>query len=126
MGLIAQSRIDIKNIVENANDFGVPMTLLAPDYGETAVINGLHSKTHLQIDTDGNPVNAKNAHISFHENATGIGDYPIRNAAGEVDLKDHKVTVADSTGLNITYKIEDTYPNETTGLIVCLLGDFQA
>ena len=120
MGLIDQAKSDIKDITSNLNDFGVSMTFMAPT-NETATINGLHSKHHLNIDTDGNMINSKNAHISFSESLLTAKGYPVRKN-GEVNLKDHKVAVKDSTGNNITYIINQWFPDETIGLIMCTLG----
>ena len=66
MSLIAQAKADIEQITYNQNEFGVLITFTAPD-DSTATVAGLHTKHHLGLDTDGNPVNSKNAHISFSE-----------------------------------------------------------
>ncbi len=124
MGLIDQIRADIKSITSNSVDFGVPMVLTAPTL-QTITINGLHSKHHLGIDSEGNRVNAKNAHVSFSEKALADLSYPVRNIHGEINLKGHKVNVADSSGVVKFYKIKEWYPSETTGLIVCILDDFE-
>ena len=66
---------------------------------ENIEIQGLHTKIHLGVDTDGNMVNAKKAHISFSEdNVLALG-FSIRNIKGEVDLRKWKVDVKDSTGI---------------------------
>lgn len=122
MGLLEMARQDLKDITSNLNDFSVPATFVAPG-GETITINVLHTKHHLKIDTDGNPVNSKNAHISFSE-SNMIG-YTVRNVSGEVNLKGHRVTVKDSTGVDKQYMIRQWFPDETLGLIVCILGDFE-
>ena len=125
MGLIDTINKDILKITTNLNEFGVEMTLTTPDDLISELITGLHTKHHLAIDTDGNQVNSKNAHISFSESQLTALSYPLRNANGEVDLKDHKVTVKDSTGLDKNYVIREWFPDETIGIIVCILGDFE-
>jgi hypothetical protein len=127
MGLIETINKDILKITTNLNEFGVEMTLTTPDDVVSADIDGLHSKHHLAIDTDGNQVNSKSAHISFSEQELIDKEptYPIRNANGEVDLKGHKVTVKDSTGIDKNYVVREWFPDETIGLIVCILGDFE-
>lgn len=124
MGLIDQAKQDIQNITSNQDEFGKEMTLTAPD-GSTATVTGIHTKHHLAVDTDGRPVNSKNAHISVSEYFLDLQDYPVRNDSGEVDLKNHRVTVKDSTGEDKTYLIQEWFPNETIGLITCILGDFE-
>jgi hypothetical protein len=124
MGLIDQIRADIINISTSQSDFGVPIAMTAPTL-QSISLYGLHSKHHLGINGDGNRVNAKNAHISIPEKALSDANYPVRNVRGEVDLKGHKVSAPDNTGIVKLYKISEWYPSETTGLIVCILVDFE-
>lgn len=140
MGLLDRARQDAQRITANLNGFAVVMTFIVPGtnglavYDETydesydgqltqKTINGLHSKHHMQLDTQGQRENGKNAHVSFSESL--MTGYPIRDASGEVNMARHKVRVVDSTGTAITYVINQWYPDETLGLIVCILGDFE-
>lgn len=123
MGLIAQAKADIEQITGNTDDFAVSMTFIAPDLS-TATVQGLFTKHHLAIDTEGNPVNVRNAHASVSEKQFIDAGYTVRNSSGEVSMKDHKVTVSDSTGTASTYVIREWYPDETIGLLVFILGDF--
>lgn len=121
--LIDRAKADIRRISSNkSGGFGRDLTFLAPT-GETAAIVGLHTKIKLQYDTLGNEVNTKKVHMSFSESLLTDLAYPVRNVAGQVSLKGHKVTIADSTGTNCTYIINELYPDETIGLIVCILGE---
>lgn len=127
MGLIDTINNDIKKITTDLSGFGVDINLTTPDDLTTVNFIGLHTKHHLGIDTEGNQVNTKNAHIAISEQELIDKSplYPIRNANKEVDLKGHKVIVKDSTGVNKNYVIREWYPDETIGLIVCILGDYQ-
>ncbi len=122
MGLIDQAKSDIKDITSNPDEFGVSITFTAPT-GEIAIINGLHSKHHMSMDTEGNMINGKNAHISVSEELLTAQNYPVRKD-GEVKLNDHKVSVKDSTGISKNYVIREGFPDETIGLITCILGSF--
>lgn len=122
MGLIDQAKADIETITSNSNDFGKSMILLSP-FGDELVVIGLHTKHHLGIDNDGNFVNSKNAHISVSEKFLTDAGYPVR-INGEVNLSGHRVKVADSTGVVKTYSIDQWFPNETVGLITCILGTY--
>lgn len=124
MSLIERAKKDWKRITSNTNEFGVEIILIAPG-NETATVNGLHSKHHLGIDTDGNAVNTKNAHITVAEDLLVQQNYPVRNSKGEVSLKDHKVVVKDSTGIDKNYYIKEWFPDETIGVITCILGVFK-
>ncbi len=125
MGLREQSIIDTAYITGNLNDWGAVITMTAPN-GESVVVTGLHNKHHLDVDTEGNIINSKKASVSISEtNILLINpNYPIRNIKNEVDLNRHKVTVADSTGLQCNYILQGWYPDEVLGLIVCILEDY--
>ncbi len=123
MSLVDQAKKDWQQITtDNVNGFGTPITLTAPDT-TTLDIVGLATKHHIGIDDDGNVVNTKNAHISFSEKQLIDGGYPTRDADGEVSLFGHKATWIDSTGTTITYVIREFFPDETIGVILCILGD---
>lgn len=123
MGLVDRIKKDIEKITSNSKEFGVEMTLTAPTH-ETITIKGLHTKHHLSLETDGTLTNSKNAHVSFSEKFLTDSLYPVRNISGEVDLKNHRVDVKDSTGEIKKYLIQQWFPDETVGLIVCILEDF--
>lgn len=124
MNLTDAIQRDIKLITSNDKEFGRSMTFVAPN-GTTATIVGLHSKHTLSQDTEGNRINHKNSHVSFSEDLLTALSYPTRNAAGEFTMIGHKVTVIDSTGLSPTYRIMENYPDETVGLMVCILNDHE-
>lgn len=124
MSLLDTAKASIKRITTDTNGFGVSMVLIAPS-GATVTIAGLHTKHHINVDTDGNPVNSKNAHVSISEEVLTALGYPVRNADREVNLKGHRVNVADSTGMVKNYVIQEWFPDESVGLIVCILGDYE-
>lgn len=123
MSLLDQAKEDLKDITSDPEEWGRSILFQGPN-GETATVVGLHSKHHLKIDTEGNPINSKNAHISVSESLLVEQDYPVRNAEREVSLRNHKVTVVDSTGDNCVYQIKEAFPDESVGLIICILGDY--
>ena len=119
-----QIRLDALAITTNANEFGAPIVFVAPG-GQTVTINGRTKKIHLRFDYEGNAVNAKDASITVAEKALVDAGYVVRNANSEVNLYNHKVSWVDSTGASATYAIKQTFPDESVGLIVCILGDFK-
>lgn len=123
MSILEQIKKDTQDILTDVNGWSTSITLTSPD-GFTITVMGLHTKHHLAVDTDGQPVNSKNAHISLSEPSLIAKDYPVRKG-GEVSLTGHRVAVADSTGIPCQYIISENYPDETIGLIVCLLRDFE-
>ena len=122
MSLLDRIKADVKRIVSNTDEFAVLATFTAPN-GETATVPVIHTKHHLGIDAQLQKwVNTKNAHLSVSEDVLQYAMYPVRNVAGDVDLQGHKVRVADSTGTEVLYNIDQWFPNETIGLITCILG----
>jgi len=123
MSLLDQIRADVLQITTNTDEYGQPITF---DNGTVSVtVNGRANKHHLSIDRDGNATNAKNASISVSEQALTTLSFPVRDASGEVNLKNVKVTWTDSTSTPRTYMIRQWYPDEVIGYIVCILGDFK-
>jgi|SRR5690242_8897477 len=137
MGLIDQIKEDIKGITTNTDDFAVTITLMTPNstfdftFDETfqngqITIKGLHSVHHMKVDAmAGTVVNSRHAYCSFYENAITDQGYPMRNASKEVNLKNHRVVIRYSTGEVRDYFIREWFPDETVGLIVCILGDYK-
>ena len=126
MSVFDLAKRDWADQISNTDGFAIPITFTTPNGGTTAQINGLHTKHHLSYDAEGLPVNTKNAHISFREKDLTDLSYPVRDANGEVYLYGHKIEVKDSTGSSKTYMITETFPDETVGVIVCILGDRSA
>lgn len=126
MGLLDQAKSDwLRYTSDKDTGFGVDIDFVALPGAETASIVGLATKHHISIDTDGNPVNTKNAHISISEQLLIDNLYPIRNGNDEVSLLGHKVIYKDSTGVAKEYVITEHFPDETIGIITCILGDFE-
>ncbi len=125
MSLLERAKADIERITSNLNEFARVATFYSPT-GETATVNILHTKHHLGVDAELQKwVNTKNAHISVSEKFLVDAGYPVRNGNRDVFLQKHKVKVADSTGQEVTYVIEQWFPNETIGLITCILGTYE-
>lgn len=106
----------------NSGGFNVEITFKSP-LGVIAVINGLATKHHLGVDTDGSAVNSKNVHVSVSESLLTAAGYPVRNSGGEVSMHNHKVKFADSTGNINVYSISEGYPDEHVGMLTFILVD---
>lgn len=134
MGIIEQIQKDIKTIVTDSSEFGVPITFIAPD-GTTVIVNGLHQRHFIPIEqrennyaqsygSIGTRGNTVNAHVSFAEESLSELGYPVR-INDNVNMKDHKVKAKDNTGLLRFYKVMEYYPDNITGLITLILSDYQ-
>lgn len=126
MSLYDIAKTDVNNITNNSAEWGRAITLTAPN-SETADINGIHVKHHTAFDEQGFPVNGKISSIAISEDIVlaANSSYPLRTN-GEVHLKNHLIQAKDSTGVLNTYKIQQWFPDETIGLIVCILSDYTA
>lgn len=124
--LTLQARKDWKRIIESGG-FEEEIIFKTPDSFITAseaIIQGLATKHNLNVDTDGNAVSAKNVHITVSEDALILAGYPVR-VNEEVSLIDHKVDYVDSTGILKNYVVLQCFPDETVGVITCILGDYK-
>ncbi|HXP48631.1 MAG TPA: hypothetical protein VN922_01690 [Bacteroidia bacterium] len=125
MSLYDQANIDIQQITSNKDEWGLEITLTSPT-GEIAVVAGMHAKHWLGVDTSGNVISSKTAHIAFSEQnlIKANAYYPIRNLLGEVDFDKHRVDVKDSTGIVKNYVMQSWHPDETVGLLTCIIEDY--
>lgn len=124
MGLIDDIKDDIQQITSDLDGFGWPLKFTART-GEIAEVVGLFTKHHMGMDSDGLRKNFKNAHASCSEKLLMDLGYPVRNAARECQMKGDFLEATDSTGQLWEYKILEVYPDETIGLIVFMLGDYE-
>tara|TARA_R110000851_G_scaffold173886_2_gene320158 strand:+ start:23 stop:406 length:384 start_codon:yes stop_codon:yes gene_type:complete len=121
--LLAKARRDVKKFIKSGG-FQEEIFLITPDGLTTLTTSGLAGKHWINFDSDGVPINSKNAHICIDEDVLTLNNYPFRNSDGDVSLKGHKVNVKDSSGTLKNYIIKEWFPDETLGLIVCILGDY--
>ena len=123
MGL-AQARADMERFSQK--EFSAEISFSTPSDVTpevTADVKGFNSLHSLAINPEtGLPVNSLNAHVSVHEQVLIDAGYTTRNDRGQVSLKNHRVTLSYASGTSQTFLINQVWPNDTTGLIVCNLG----
>lgn len=122
--LFQLAKKDAKFFVSNGG-FEEDIELVTPSKDKSLRLTGFATKHHINFDSDGNPVNTKNVHICIDESVLVANGYPVRNAKGEIFLKNHQVNFPDSSGIIKTYVVRENFPDETLGLIVCILGDLK-
>lgn len=118
---------DAKFII-NSGGYQIDIQMTTKDGDKTVNIKGWAVKVSGSFDSDGNQVNTKNVHITIDEQALMTLGYPVRtNKKGieEVDLIQHKVNFADSTGVVKNYVVRENIPDENLGLITLWLGDYK-
>ena len=122
--ILKAAREDAKKILRSGG-FQEDITITTPDKIATLQLKGLATKHHIGFDSDGNPINSKNVHINIDESYLTENGYPVRNSVNEVFLIDHLISLPDSTGIVRNYKVREQFPNETLGIIVCILEDYE-
>ena len=100
------------------------VTISSPTGTNTVTTTGYNGKHWINFDSEGNSINSKSAHVGLSESDLNAKGYITRNADNEVYLFNHRITSKDSTGIRKTYVIKEWFPDETLGLIVCILGDY--
>jgi hypothetical protein len=103
--------------------FEVDITL-TPPVGDPVSVKGLGTKHHNSVGTDGLPINSKNVHISLIESDLTEKGITVRDVNGEVNLRNYLANFIDSSGVLKNYIIKETFPDETVGVITCILGDY--
>lgn len=122
--LMQLARRDSKFFVTSGG-FEESITITTPSRDKTISLTGFATKHFINFDSDGNPINSKNVHICIDESVLVAQGYPVRNAKTEVTLLNHIVIYPDSTGVVKKYIIRENFPDETLGLIVCILNDYK-
>lgn len=124
MDLLAAIRTDMQTITQG--EFSVLINVTPPESTVSISVRGLASKFHFQINPDtGLPANSKKAYCSMSETILENAGITVRNSNGEVCLLGYKVEWVDCTGESKTYKIVENFPDETLGLIVCMLKQLE-
>ena len=82
------------------------------------------SKHFASLNTDGLPINSKNARITIIESDLIAFGYPVRDSKGEVNMLNHLVDYVDSTGNVKHMRIKEQMPDETVGSLTFYLGDY--
>lgn len=122
--LLDMARKDAKKIATSVG-WEEEIQISSPDKSKSLSIKGWHTKHKIPVQTDGGQISTRNAHILISED--DLIDYPVRDEKnGRIDLKNHFVDVADSTGVVKNFVINESHPSETFGLIVCILGEYTA
>lgn len=95
-----------------------------PETG-SITIQGLATRHRQSYDPDtGLPIIGKNNHCTFSEQTLNDLGFATRNQSNEVIVKGWLVSWSDTTGIH-KYKIEEPSPDETLGLIKCILGEYE-
>lgn len=120
MNLVDRARIDTQAITSNNGEFASLAVFTSPNDISIEVF-GMQTIHHTALDDMGLRVNSKMASISVASTQFSDQDYPFRDGNGNVSLSKHKVSLTDSNGEIQTFQVQSTYPDETFGVITCIL-----
>lgn len=119
MGLTTLSQEQFKRLSSNTNEFGIAITLTAPD-DTVLVVNGFETLHHTSYTAEGDLADTKISSVSFSLGFLEDVSYPfIVNS--EADFNEHKVTVQGKD-----YIVSKFYPDLKLNMVVLILGEWQA
>jgi len=121
MSLLELAKRDYQGIVKDANAWSVSIKFTSPDSTFVDVVG--HGMSHnTSYGTDGQVVNGKNVHVTVVTSDLIDGGYPLINANGRISLTSHTVAFITEGVLN-QYVVSQYYPDETLGIITCILSE---
>jgi len=127
MGLNDIAKSDWNKITSDAGATGAGQELIFQSKGNNiAIVNGLATTHHMSVEFDPESgrekkVSTKNAHCSVSESLLIDAGYPVRNSDNRVDMVGDTVTYTNSAGITLRYSIAACFPDETIGVIMCIL-----
>lgn len=121
-GILKQARADAARIA-SAGGFQVDAVLKTPDGTHTVNVKGLGTGTWMAMDdlASGKVINTSSNSFNIPTQQLIDANYPYLKD-GRPYLKDHKIIVSDGAGMAGTFTITEQHPNNTLGLIICILG----
>lgn len=131
MNLRDQARQDLAfTLSDDVEGFGWPMVLIDQDGAELPLV-GQSGDIAILIDPDtGTAIAGRTAHFALQISqinaaveAGTISGFP--EGINEADLKPWKIRFDDLEGATYTFKIVQTFPDRTLGLLSGLLGVYQ-
>lgn len=121
--ILDKAKAHARRIAEQA--FDLDITLKDPE-GISATIKGLGTHHNTSVDTDGVLFNSPNIHITFHEDTLIAANSAYNyKKNGVPTLKGHTASFVDNLGTTHEYMIEETMPDRTVGLVVCMCQKYE-
>ena len=127
MGLRDDAEADLGAILEDSTrGFGWPITLTDPA-GNTASLTGFSNDISQLIDPDtGQAVSGRLAHVALRISALLASPVAaIPRGIADASIKPWLITFDDINGTAYTFKVSESDPDRTLGLVVCLLETYE-
>lgn len=126
MGLRDLAEQDLGGILEDADSgFGWPITLTNPA-GLTAPLVGFSDDISQAVDPDtGLIVSSRMASVALRLSSLYAAGFAMPRGVTSRDSLPWVVTFDDINGVPYTFKIRETAPDRTLGLVVCMLENYK-
>jgi hypothetical protein len=119
MGLREQATLDAQAIIENTDDFGAPVILTDPN-DQTYEFVGLPNDIGVSVDPEtGQAVSERRATVAF--SMRSLEALELELPVGKTTGKPWRARFNDARGRATTWKVVETQPDRTLGVIVCFL-----
>ena len=119
MSLTDRAISDLKRFISNSDEFGVPITLTAPDT-TVLIVDGWQTLHHTSFNEFGERNNTKIASVAISLEELVDNNYP-HIISGEADFNNHLVTVKGKD-----YVVSEFYPDELLRVVILILSEWQA
>lgn len=126
MSLLDQARADLQMILEDPEGFSQPVTVTSPA-GDDFELIGKRQDIALTIDPD-TGVAVKGRQVSLALSLRTIADAGMERPVGIADSGSRPwvVTMADSGGNPDTFKVVESNPDDTIGVVTLLLEAYRS
>lgn len=125
MSLRDTAKLDLSEIMNDEGTGGVPCTITSP-VGVSVDFKALHSDIHMAIDPGtGEVVTGRQAHVSVLSSELRLSGFGGIRAIHESDAKPWLVTVSNSDGIEAVFKVIETVPSGSMGLVTLRLGAYE-
>jgi hypothetical protein len=126
MGLRAQAALDVQAILEDTTEFGQTVTLTNPSE-QSADLTGYTNDVGVSLDpSTGAAVSARRMSVALPIKALSDAGLGLPIAVSDPDAKPWRVTFEDLAGNSQTFKVTETQPDRTLGIVVCLLEVYRS
>ena len=124
MGLRTQIEADLAESMEDEDDFGWPVTIVAPD-GVSQSLIGLSTDIAQIIDPDtGMVISGRMASIALRISTLIFATLP--EGVADQTSKPWLVWFEDVNGNPYTFKVKESNPDRAMGIVVCILELYQS
>jgi len=116
---------DTKAILEDQNDFGVPITVTDPA-GNSATVNGKDADISQLIDPDtGQAVSGRQVSVVLVISTLEANGLGIPENVPEASKKPWLIEFNDVNGKPHVFKVKSSDPDRTVGIVVCVLEFYE-